>query len=161
MDKRKDPVKSKTLAFVDKPTDLTVQPPKVDSGTVAVSVKKEACPVHIPSEGKTPLPKYKSWEWETAHTEKPVRILSYMGSLPDQFGSDGDFYVDEMTNMLYGPKKDGAWPENGVLAAGLCKRTWVSFNRMRVPSKQQERGFFARLKAVLRFLLPFKQKSVT
>jgi len=159
MDNRKDPVKSKTLAVIQKPPDLTVQPRGVDPGTVALSVKKEAYPVHLSSDGNPPLPKYKSWEWESAHTEKPVKILSYMGSLPNQFGNDGDFYVDEMTNMLYGPKKDGAWPENGVLAAGLCKRTWIAFNRMRVPSKLPERGLFYRLKAVLRFLLPFKSLS--
>jgi len=159
MDNRKDPVKSKTLALVDKLPDPQVQPRKVDPVTVALSVKKEAYPVHLSSEGNPPLPKYKSWEWESAQNEKPVRILSYMGSLPNQFGADGDFYVDEMTNMLYGPKKDGVWPENGVLAAGLCKRTWIAFNRMRVPSKLPEKGFFARLKAIIRFLLPFKPKS--
>jgi len=156
MDNRKDPVKSKTLALVQKLPDFTIPPHTDDPETAALSVRKEAHPVHLSGEGNLPLPKYKSWEWESTHNEKPVKILSYLGNLPNQFGNDGDFYVDEKTNLLYGPKKDGAWPETGVQAAGLCKRTWIAFNRMRVPSKLPERGFVFRLKAVLRLLSPIK-----
>jgi hypothetical protein len=159
MENRREPVKSKALALVDKLPALTPDVQSAGSASVALSVKKEAQPVHLSSEVNPQLPKYKSWEWESAQNEKPVKILSYMGSLPNQFGNDGDFYVDEMTNMLYGPKKDGVWPENGVIATGLCKRTWIAFTRMRVPSKRPERRIFVRFKAILRFLLPFKHKS--
>ena len=64
-------------------------------------------------------------------TERPVKIIPYFGSLPNSIGSDGDFYVDEMTNMLYGPKTDGVWPEDGVSAAGLCKRTFITLTGSR------------------------------
>jgi hypothetical protein len=162
MENRKDPVKSKALvlvpskAIVKKP-DLDVKAQKAAPGSFAISVRKDAyLETSSVVENGPPLPQYRSWEWETAQNEKPVKILSYMGSLPNQFGNDGDFYVDEMTNMLYGPKKDGQWPETGVLAAGLCKRTWIAFNRMRVPSKVQERGLFARFKAFCKRILSLK-----
>jgi hypothetical protein len=128
----------------------------VETKALSISVKKESDSALTAVSAEPPLPKYKSWEWETAQNEKPVKILSYVGSLPNQFGNDGDFYVDENTNLLYGPKKNGIWPEKGVLATGLCKRTWVAFNRMKVPSKAPERGLAVRLKAFFRFLLPLR-----
>jgi hypothetical protein len=162
MENRKDPVKSKALVLVSekaivKKPEVAVQPQNPKPAAFALSVRKDAYlePASVVENGP-PLPQYRSWEWETAQNEKPVKILSYMGSLPNQFGNDGDFYVDEMTNMLYGPKKDGQWPENGVLAAGLCKRTWIAFNRMRVPSKVPERGFLISLKAFFRRILSLK-----
>ena len=155
MENRRDPVKSKALAIVNKHRELAVQPHKADPGAFSISVKKKDYTPRPLIEATPPGPQHTSWEWETAQNEKPVKILSYMGNLPDQFGNDGDFYVDETTNLLYGPKTAGIWPETGVLATGLCKRTWVAFNRMRVPPPPAaEVGFLLRFRAFLRALHP-------
>jgi len=154
----KEPVKSKALAMIEKQPPLVVQTRKAVPGVPSVSTPKTTGGALIPAQSSTPPPppKYKSWEWEAPQNEKPVKILSYTGSLPNQFGNDGDFYVDEITNMLYGPKKNGVWPDTGVLATGLCKRTWIAFTRMRVPSKIPDRSLAVRLKALFRFLLPLR-----
>jgi hypothetical protein len=172
MESKKDPVKSKALSVLEKPPGEIIHSHGADQAAVVVNRSKDVYlsgygAAGLVTERNAQLPKYKSWEWESGQNEKPVKILSYTGSLPNQFGNDGDFYVDEMTNMLYGPKVAGVWPETGVLATGLCKRTWIAFTRMRVQSKIPERGFLVRIKAIFRLLIPkslFRansQKSLT
>ena len=34
-------------------------------------------------------------------------------------GSDGDYYIDRSTNILYGPKTGGAWPTPGIALGGV------------------------------------------
>lgn len=79
-----------------------------------------------------------SSEFDSTRVDKPVTVYSYVGTLADDLGKDGDFYVEEMTNVLYGPKADGVWPEVGISAAGLCKRSWIGVSRARMSKAQQE-----------------------
>lgn len=44
-------------------------------------------------------------------------ILSGNGG-PGTIGVDGDFYIDEVNHLLYGPKASGAWPGSGVSLIG-------------------------------------------
>jgi hypothetical protein len=55
--------------------------------------------------------------------EPPIRIFSYVGTPTNGFANDGDYYIDELVNVLYGPKTNGEWPEDGVPAIGVCKRS--------------------------------------
>lgn len=105
-----------------------------------------------PDEIASLVAKRRTWEPEGGQVEKPVKIISYFGSLPNEAGNDGDFYVDEMTNMLYGPKVDGVWPEEGVNAAGLCKRTFIAMTSGRPRALRQERRFGWNIWLMLRFV---------
>jgi hypothetical protein len=68
--------------------------------------------------------------------EPQIRIFSYVGTPTNTFAEDGDYYVDELTNLLYGPKTDGVWPENGIPAIGVCKRSVYGIRA--APSRQSE-----------------------
>jgi hypothetical protein len=107
------------------------------------------------AEGGFPLAMHRLWVPETVQ-EKPVKIISYLGSLPDKYGNDGDFYLDEMSNMLYGPKTDGVWPEEGVRAVGICKRTFINLTRMHDTSTDSQSSFKWSFKVIFRFLIPTK-----
>ncbi len=79
-----------------------------------------------------------------ATPEAQVRVISYQGSASDDIGCDGDFYVDELTNILYGPKCNGAWPEEGVAVDGpvLAKRSFIQLNTARAtPRSNGSRSF--------------------
>jgi hypothetical protein len=90
--------------------------------------------------------------FDSTRVEKPVTVYSYVGTLADSFGSDGDFYVEEMTNVLYGPKAEGVWPEAGVSAAGLCKRTWIGVTRARMKKVRQDSESRLSFLPLIRFL---------
>ena len=40
------------------------------------------------------------------------------GPPDDEFGADGDFYLDTLTYIMYGPKNSGAWPLTGKNLVG-------------------------------------------
>jgi hypothetical protein len=45
---------------------------------------------------------------------------------PASLGEDGDFFIDMVGDLLYGPKEAGAWPTPGVnLVGGLP--TWLQW----------------------------------
>jgi hypothetical protein len=117
-----------------------------------LSIKRHSHNEDFSSEIGAFLEMHRSSLGDATQVERPVKILSYMGSLPDKVGNDGDFYVDEMTNMLYGPKANGIWPEDGVIAAGLCKRTWIAITRSRAAAAPAESGLMRYLKSYWRFL---------
>lgn len=54
--------------------------------------------------------------------EAAVKVLVYVGTPSNRIGSDGDFYLEEETNLLYGPKANGLWPEDGVPVSGPVMR---------------------------------------
>ena len=63
--------------------------------------------------------------WGPADATKPeaaVKVLVYVGTPSDRIGNDGDFYLEEETNLLYGPKANGTWPEDGVQVSGPVMR---------------------------------------
>jgi hypothetical protein len=95
-------------------------------------------------------PRYR--EIPSGGPEPPVKVISYMGSATDKVGNDGDFYVDELTNILYGPKTDGVWPEEGVVVDGpvVCKRTFLQLNGRRMRRASGFRRFFRKLGSSLR-----------
>lgn len=45
-------------------------------------------------------------------------IRAAAGAPEASLGNDGDFYFDTTAKVLYGPKADGEWPENGVNLQG-------------------------------------------
>ena len=45
-------------------------------------------------------------------------VLNGSGAPPDTLGSNGDFYLDTTSDVLYGPKTGGAWPATGVSLVG-------------------------------------------
>ena len=52
-------------------------------------------------------------------------ILNYAGRPPDSFGNNGDYCIDTVNDILYGPKASGAWPGSGIsLAPG--QPTWAA-----------------------------------
>jgi hypothetical protein len=61
---------------------------------------------------------------ETHYTdpEPAVNVFVYIGTPSDNIGNNGDFYLEEETNLLYGPKANGAWPEDGVPVSGPVMR---------------------------------------
>jgi len=48
----------------------------------------------------------------------PKTILNGLVPPPANIGGDGDFYVDTVNNMWYGPKVTGVWP-GGISIAGI------------------------------------------
>ena len=54
--------------------------------------------------------------------EAAVRVFFYVGTPGNTIGKDGDFYLEEETNVLYGPKAWGIWPEEGVKVSGPLMR---------------------------------------
>jgi len=69
-----------------------------------------------------------------------VRVFSYVGTPSNRIGQNGDFYLEEETNTLYGPKIKGVWPEDGSkVIASIIRRgkrdaqpTWsIDFNDVR------------------------------
>lgn len=46
------------------------------------------------------------------------RLLSGAGMPPDGLGQDGDYYFDTVGAGLYGPRRDGKWPETGTTLRG-------------------------------------------
>jgi hypothetical protein len=98
-----------------------------------------------------------------AKIDRPVRIFSYNGWPTNDLGKDGDFFIDELDNMLYGPKTDGAWPESGVPAVGVCKRNFFGMTAapLRSTSKPPEGSSLIRgIKAFLRFLLGVRNSPI-
>jgi hypothetical protein len=96
-------------------------------------------------------PRYR--EIHSGGPEPPVKVISYMGSATDTVGNDGDFYVDELTNILYGPKAGGVWPEDGVVVDGpvVCKRTFLQLKSgRRIRRASGFSGFLRRLSSSLR-----------
>jgi hypothetical protein len=59
------------------------------------------------------------------------RIFSYVDRPTANLGNDGDYYIDELTNLLYGPKANGVWPKNGRPALGTCKRSTLQISDAR------------------------------
>lgn len=56
------------------------------------------------------------------------QFLGGEGAPENSFGADGDWYLDGLTQELYGPKVDGEWPEIPVLLVGgvqVVSSTWV------------------------------------
>jgi hypothetical protein len=45
-------------------------------------------------------------------------VLNGTGAPASTVGNDGDFYLDNTADVLYGPKSNGTWPANGVSLAG-------------------------------------------
>jgi hypothetical protein len=74
----------------------------------------------------TPLGVHRSSLGECAPVERSVKVIPYMGTASNHIGNDGDFYLDQLVNVLYGPKKDGVWPDDGIEVNGpiLSKRTF-------------------------------------
>ena len=83
--------------------------------------------------------------------EASVRVISYLGSASDEIGNNGDFYVDELTNILYGPKTSGVWPEEGMTVDGpvVCKRTFIQLNAARLRKKSAQLPQTRRLYRIL------------
>jgi len=95
--------------------------------------------------------------------EPSIRIFSYNGWPTNDMGRDGDFFIDELDNMLYGPKADGAWPEDGVPASGVCKRNFFGMYSapLRTTSRPlRENRVIHGIKALLRFLLGVRNSPV-
>jgi hypothetical protein len=67
---------------------------------------------------------YGAFETEAGATkpEAAVRVFFYIGTPGNTIGRDGDFYLEEETNILYGPKAWGVWPEEGVKVSGSLMR---------------------------------------
>jgi hypothetical protein len=59
------------------------------------------------------------------------RIFSYVDAPTNKLGHDGDYYIDERTNLLYGPKAYGAWPNDGCPAFGIIKRSTLNLSEAR------------------------------
>lgn len=96
-----------------------------------------------------------SWGPNSNETKKAVSIFSYTGWPTNSTGNDGDFFVDELSNMLYGPKAKGIWPEEGVPAVGLCKRSWFGINVAPIrtkPLRAKESALKRTISALLRML---------
>lgn len=45
-------------------------------------------------------------------------VLNGTGAPTGTIGHDGDFYLDTQAEVLYGPKVNGAWPQNGTSLTG-------------------------------------------
>ncbi len=98
-----------------------------------------------------------------SETDRPVRIFSYNGWPANDLGRDGDFFIDELDNMLYGPKTDGVWPEAGVPAAGVCKRNFFGMTAAPLRSTAKppkENSLMRGIKAFLRFLLGVRNSPI-
>ena len=54
--------------------------------------------------------------------EPSVQVFTYIGTPSDTIGKNGDYYLEEDTNILYGPKVDGVWPEDGYTINGPVLR---------------------------------------
>ena len=50
-------------------------------------------------------------------------VLNGSGAPNNSLGTDGDFYIDTSTNLIYGPKAGGAWPGSGVSVVGATGAT--------------------------------------
>jgi hypothetical protein len=70
------------------------------------------------------------------------RIFSYVGRPTNSLGDDGDYYIDERTNLLHGPKATGAWPENGSPVHSVCKRSTVELSVVLSPRVRQQKKSF-------------------
>src|SRR5690554_3496072 len=53
-----------------------------------------------------------------ANGQDGATIRAAAGAPENSLGNDGDFYFDTEDKVLYGPKADGEWPEEGVSLAG-------------------------------------------
>jgi hypothetical protein len=47
-------------------------------------------------------------------------------SNPTSEGADGDFYINTTSNMIFGPKASGAWPNSGVSLIGIASMGSIS-----------------------------------
>lgn len=54
---------------------------------------------------------------------KGSSILNGSGLPNSSFGLDGDYYLDSITDILYGPKVSGSWPATGILIKGSTGAT--------------------------------------
>jgi len=112
-----------------------------------------------------------SW-LDRATADHPVKVISYMGAPSNNVGNNGDFCVDEMCNILYGPKTGGFWPEDGVRITGpvVCKRTFIaieaarSTRRLSTSPPPSDRklvsGFMRKLRSFLRFLFALRSSEM-
>jgi hypothetical protein len=81
--------------------------------------------------------------------ELPVRVWFYSGTASNCIGKDGDFYLEDETNVLYGPKVNGAWPEDGVKVTGPVMKKkhkdpqghWV-MDWSQIPPKTKKHSLF-------------------
>ena len=59
-----------------------------------------------------------SLDMDSTKPEPPAQLFAYVGTPSDDIGADGDFYLEEETNLLYGPKVNGTWPDEGEMISG-------------------------------------------
>jgi hypothetical protein len=55
--------------------------------------------------------------------QKGSSILTSPGLPSNSLGRDGDYYLDSVSDILYGPKVSGSWPPTGILLRGLTGET--------------------------------------
>jgi hypothetical protein len=77
--------------------------------------------------------------------EAAVKVLVYVGSPSDKIGNDGDFYLEEETNVLYGPKANGVWPEQGTAVSGPVMRRKRRENQQPWSIEVRKTGFSGRI----------------
>jgi len=141
------------ISIAEKQPELAENVDDADAGRSLAAIKKNSSYItQLCEEVAGMLGKHRYREIESGGLEPSVKVISYMGSATDKVGNDGDFYVDELTNILYGPKAGGVWPEAGVAVDGpvVCKRTFLQLSGRRMRRASGFSVFLRKLRSRLR-----------
>jgi hypothetical protein len=91
------------------------QGPKGDPGTTGAT-GQQGPPGPVGAQGQQGLPGAQGAAG--ANGTNGNTVLNGSGAPLDTLGSDGDFYLDTASNVLYGPKLGGSWPTTGTSLVG-------------------------------------------